>query len=105
MIPTSLYEYPVDPHSATWGKVTPVTESDTLVSLMRDVAGPLLNTSRGRKAYEVSYILTYLNNAQQAIVMESPDGKRSSKSAGNASTGRSFPRFCGQNRCSDWPEF
>lgn len=76
VIPTSLYEYTVDPHSATWGKVTPVTESDTLVSLMRDVAGPLLNTSRGRKAYEVSYILTYLNNAQQAIVMESPDGKK-----------------------------
>ncbi|MCT1368034.1 glycosyltransferase family 2 protein [Kocuria sp. HSID16901] len=76
IIPSSLYEYTVDAGSATWGKITPVAESDALVEEIRRVAGPFLTTPAGRNAYQASRILTYLNNAQQAIVLQGEEAQK-----------------------------
>lgn len=75
VIDPSLYEYTVDANSATWGKAVPVEESDRLLDHMSHQAGPLLETPEGRRAFKVSCILTYLNNAQQAIGVDNERGK------------------------------
>jgi hypothetical protein len=67
VISTSLYEYTVDPGSLTWGRVTPVEQSDLLMDHLRRAAGEATTTPAGRRAYDVSRVLTYLNNAQQAL--------------------------------------
>lgn len=73
VVPSSLYLYTVDPGSATWGKVTPVEESARLVHALRTQAGDAATSVEGRRAMATSSVLTYLNNAQQAMVAKRPD--------------------------------
>ncbi len=75
VIDPSLYEYTVDANSATWGKVVSVEESDRLLDHMSQEAGSLLDTSEGLRAFKISCILTYLNNAQQAIGLDNERGR------------------------------
>lgn len=70
--PTSLYEYRVDAGGLTWGKITPVAESRRLMDYMKDAAAPVLNSPEGNRAFSVSWLLTFLNNAQQALVVGGP---------------------------------
>ncbi|MCP3425634.1 glycosyltransferase [Rothia sp. AR01] len=74
VVATSLYEYTVDPGSLTWGKVTPVEQSDRLMDHLRQAAGKTVTTPSGRRAYDVSWVLTYLNNAQQALFSGREEG-------------------------------
>ena len=63
-----LYDYSVDAGGLTWGRVAPVEESDRLMELMAEAAGPLLDSKPGARAYAVAWTITYVNNAQQALV-------------------------------------
>lgn len=74
VIEPSLYEYTVDANSATWRKVVPVEESDRLLEHLSQQAGHLLNEPQGLSAFKISCILTYLNNAQQAIGLDKAEG-------------------------------
>lgn len=73
VISTSLYEYTVDAGGLTWGKITPVSESLQLMDHMGEAASPVLTTPEGRAAFSVSWLLTFINNAQQALVVGGPD--------------------------------
>lgn len=73
VVPTSLYEYTVDAGGLTWGKITPVPESLQLMDHLREAASPLLASAEGRAAFSVSWLLTFINNAQQALVVGGPD--------------------------------
>lgn len=73
--PTSLYEYTVDPGGLTWGKITPLAESLRLMDYMQQAARPILDQTEGQRAYAVSYLLTFVNNAQQALVVGGPEAE------------------------------
>lgn len=68
VIPSSLYEYAVDASSLTWGRVAAPEESLRLMAGLRAAAGPLVDTPAGQRAYAVSWVLIFLNAAQQALV-------------------------------------
>ena len=70
-----LYDYTVDAGGLTWGRITPVDESVRLVAYLRDAAGGLTSSPRGRKAMSTSHVLTFLNNAQQALIVGGPDAE------------------------------
>ena len=70
-----LYDYTVDAGGLTWGRITPVDESVRLVAYLRDAAGGLPSSPRGRKAMSTSHVLTFLNNAQQALIVGGPDAE------------------------------
>lgn len=67
--PTSLYEYTVDAGGLTWGKITPVDESLRLMDYMSEAAAPVMGSAEGERAFAVSWLLTFVNNAQQALVV------------------------------------
>lgn len=67
--PTSLYEYTVDAGGLTWGKITPVDESQRLMEYMKEAAAPVLGSTQGQQAFAVSWLLTFVNNAQQALIV------------------------------------
>lgn len=73
VVPTSLYEYTVEPSSLSWGRLTPPEESLRLMRALADAAGPLLDTREGRRAYAAAWVLTFLNAAQQALPTASVD--------------------------------
>lgn len=64
-----LYRYTVDAGGLTWGRITPVEESDRLVERMAVAAASLKSEKPLTPALRVSSALTYLNNAQQALVV------------------------------------
>ena len=68
-----LYDYTVDTGGLTWGHVTPIEESDRLVSAMARASREMPQDARVRRALASSTTLTYLNNAQQAMTI---DGSR-----------------------------
>lgn len=68
VVPSSLYEYTVDPGSLTWGRTTPEAESLRLMEELQKAAGSLAWTPEGRRAYTVSWVLTFLNAAQQGLM-------------------------------------
>ena len=70
-----LYDYTVDAGGLTWGRITPVDESVRLVAYLRDAVGGLTSSPRGRKAMSTSHVLTFLNNAQQALIVGGPDAE------------------------------
>lgn len=71
--PTSLYEYTVDAGGLTWGKITPVDESLRLMDYMREAAAPALGSAESERAFAVSWLLTFVNNAQQALIVGGPE--------------------------------
>lgn len=70
----AYYNYTVDTGGLTWGKVTPVAESLRLMSYMREAASHLVQTKEGQAAFDVSWVLTFLNNAQQGLMSSSAEG-------------------------------
>lgn len=72
-----LYRYSIDVGGLTWGRATPVEESDRLAALMTEAVGVNQRDSELRSALIVSKVLTYLNNAQQVLVAE-PKNSRAS---------------------------
>lgn len=76
VVPTSLYEYRVDAGGLTWGKITPVDESMRLMAYMREAAQPVLGTEEGQRAFDTSWLLTFVNNAQQALVVDNDESDR-----------------------------
>lgn len=62
-----LHTYYVSATSLTWGRVTPLEESDRLSATIAEAASPLLSQPRGRRAVAVSRTLTYVNAAHQGI--------------------------------------
>ena len=73
VITDPLYDYTVDTGGLTWGHVTPIEESDRLVSAMARASREMPQDARLRRALASSTTLTYLNNAQQAMTI---DGSR-----------------------------
>jgi len=73
VIDDPLYDYTVDTDGLTWGQVTPIEESDRLVSAMALASRGMPDDARVRRALATSTTLTYLNNAQQAMMV---DGSR-----------------------------
>ena len=64
-----VYRYRVDPNSLTWGNLVEVTESDKLVEAFADVAAQRLQRSSTlHSALAAARLLTYVNNAHQALV-------------------------------------
>ncbi|WP_250258196.1 glycosyltransferase family 2 protein [Dermabacter sp. Marseille-Q3180] len=76
VIENPLYRYSIDAGGLTWGRVTPVTESDRLTALMAEATRAYADVPQLRDALTVSKVLTYLNNAQQVLVAE-PDSSGS----------------------------
>lgn len=76
LIKNALYNYTVDAGGLTWGKITPVAESRALMAHMKDAAGAVVQTAEGKRAYDVSWVLTFLNTAQQALVAGTEEGNR-----------------------------
>lgn len=72
-IDATLYNYTVDPNGLTWGRVTPVDESIRLMEYMRKATVPVLKDDAANRAFSVSWVLTFLNNAQQALMSQKPD--------------------------------
>ena len=70
VIEDPLYDYTVDTGGLTWGHVTPVEESDRLVSAMARASREMPEDARVRRALASSTTLTYLNNAQQAMMTD-----------------------------------
>lgn len=75
VIENPLYRYSIDAGGLTWGRVTPVAESDRLTALMADATRTRVDAPQLRDALTVSKVLTYLNNAQQVLVA-APDSSR-----------------------------
>ena len=73
VITDPLYDYTVDTGGLTWGHLTPIEESDRLVSAMARASREMPEDARVRRALASSTTLTYLNNAQQAMTI---DGSR-----------------------------
>ena len=73
VITDPLYDYTVDTGGLTWGHVTPIEESDRLVSAIARASREMPQDARLRRALASSTTLTYLNNAQQAMTI---DGSR-----------------------------
>ena len=73
VITDPLYDYTVDTGGLTWGHVTPIEESDRLVSAMARASREMPQDAQLRRALASSTTLTYLNNAQQAMTI---DGSR-----------------------------
>ncbi|MDO4883364.1 MAG: glycosyltransferase family 2 protein [Rothia sp. (in: high G+C Gram-positive bacteria)] len=71
----ALYDYTVDAGGLTWGRITPVDESVRLVAYLRDAVNNIAPTPRKRKAISTSHTLTFLNNAQQALIVGGPDAE------------------------------
>ena len=67
VITDPLYDYTVDAGGLTWGHITPVDESDRLVSAMTLASRRMRDGARVRRALATSTTLTYLNNAQQVM--------------------------------------
>lgn len=67
VITDPLYDYTVDAGGLTWGHITPVDESDRLVSVMTLASRRMRDGARVRRALATSTTLTYLNNAQQVM--------------------------------------
>ena len=68
-----LYTYRMEQGGLTWGRITPVEESIRHTDYMRRVAGDLLKTPRGKNAFAASTSVTFLNNAQQALLAGGSD--------------------------------
>ena len=68
-----LYTYRMEQGGLTWGRITPVEESIRHTNYMRRVAGDLLKTPRGKNAFAASTSVTFLNNAQQALLAGGSD--------------------------------
>ena len=73
VIPDCLYVYYMGAEGLTWGRVTPVEESIRHTRYMRQAGAELLSTKEGRRALNTSSAVTYLNNAQQALMSDSAD--------------------------------
>ena len=71
-----LYTYRMEQGGLTWGRITPVEESIRHTDYMRRVAGDLLKTPRGKNAFAASTSVTFLNNAQQALLAGGSDAPR-----------------------------
>ena len=70
VITDPLYDYTVDTGGLTWGHLTPIEESDRLVSAMTRASRKMPGDARARRALASSTTLTYLNNAQQAMMID-----------------------------------
>ena len=70
VIKDPLYDYTVDSGGLTWGHLTPIEESDRLVSAMTRASRKMPGDARARRALASSTTLTYLNNAQQAMMID-----------------------------------
>lgn len=68
VVPSSLYEYGVGAGSLTWGRVTPPEESLRLMHGLARAVGDLLDAPEGRRAYTVTWVLIFLNAAQQSLM-------------------------------------
>lgn len=68
----AVYNYRVLDGGLTWGRVTPVAESKRLLEYMRQGAEQVLSGTNLRQAMAVQKVLTFLNNAQQALVSSAP---------------------------------
>ena len=73
VIPDCLYLYHMGSEGLTWGRVTPVEESIRHTRYMRQAGAPLLSSKEGQQAMAISSAVTYLNNAQQALMSDSAD--------------------------------
>ena len=73
VIPDCLYLYHMGSEGLTWGRVTPVEESIRHTRYMRQAGAPLLSSKEGQQAMAISSAVTYLNNAQQALMSDSTD--------------------------------
>lgn len=73
VVPSSLYEYTVDAGGLTWGRVTPLAESERLLTYIWDATATLLGSSQGKKAYATQKVLTLLNTAQQALMADNQE--------------------------------
>lgn len=62
------YRYMVGTDGLTWGRITPIAESDLLVCEFTQTAANLTHKS-ALSALAVAKILTYLNNSQQALII------------------------------------
>ncbi|MDO4252994.1 MAG: glycosyltransferase family 2 protein [Rothia sp. (in: high G+C Gram-positive bacteria)] len=69
--PRALYRYTVENTGLTWGRITPVSESIRLMEYMREAAADLLADPAGQRAFSISQLITFLNNAQQALLSSS----------------------------------
>ncbi|WP_346843589.1 glycosyltransferase family 2 protein [uncultured Rothia sp.] len=70
-----LYEYLMGASGLTWGRPTPVKETLNSLELQENILGSVACTSKGRKALDNSRLIAFLNNAQQALFINTPDGK------------------------------
>lgn len=73
--PEVQYEYFMDAGGLTWGQVTPVAESLRLMDAQRKLLGESINTAEGKKAFDTSWIITFLNSSQQALFNDSQQGQ------------------------------
>ncbi|MFW0155378.1 glycosyltransferase family 2 protein [Rothia sp. P6271] len=73
--PEVQYEYFMESTGLSWGRITPVEESLALMQAQAELLGERLNTVQGRKAYDVSWIITFLNSSQQAIFNDTAQGR------------------------------
>ena len=71
-----LNEYFMDSTGLTWGRITPLEESRRLMELQREILGDLFHTGPGKRAYDTSSVITYLNNAQQALFRNDATGRQ-----------------------------
>ena len=64
-----VYLYTVDAGGLTWGRITPLNESERLMDYLTSAAQALPASGARSKALTTQRVLTFLNNAQQALVV------------------------------------
>lgn len=74
--PEVEYEYLMDSGGLTWGKITPVEESLRLMKAQEELLGPRLETAEGRRSFDTSWVITFLNSSQQALFNRGDEGKK-----------------------------
>ena len=74
--PEVQYEYLMDTGGLTWGRVTSIDESMRLMNAQKNLLGERISTERGKKAFDTSWIITFLNSTQQALFNSTVDGKQ-----------------------------
>lgn len=71
-----LYEYLMESGGLTWGRVTPIEESLKALSLQKKLLGSVAETPAGKRAFNTSWVISFLNNAQQALFTNDRDGQK-----------------------------
>ncbi len=74
--PEVQYEYLMDTGGLTWGQVTSVDESLRLMEAQKQLLGEKMQTPEGRRAFDTSWIITFLNSSQQALFNNTAEGKQ-----------------------------